>query len=90
MSPIGCEEALRRVEAYLDGELSGPSLLELQRHLGRCEPCLGRTEFRRRLKALLAERCRCEVPEHLPARLRALLDTSEEAAGPIDVPELDS
>lgn len=74
MSPIDCEEALRRIEVYLDGELSGTALLDVEEHLGGCEPCLGRAEFRRRLKALVAERCRCEVPEGLPARLRALLD----------------
>ncbi|HXF74114.1 MAG TPA: mycothiol system anti-sigma-R factor [Actinomycetota bacterium] len=74
MSPIDCEEVLRSLERYLDGELPAGARTEVQEHLGRCGPCMDRAGFRSRLKALLASRCRSEVPAELYARVRALLD----------------
>lgn len=72
--PIDCEEVLRGIERYLDGELADAARADVEEHLGRCGPCMERAEFRRRLKALLARRCRSEVPAELYARVRALLD----------------
>jgi anti-sigma factor (TIGR02949 family) len=71
---IDCEEVLRSIERFLDGELSEDVRADVAEHLGRCGPCMDRAEFRRRLKALLASRCRSEAPEELFARVRALLD----------------
>ena len=71
---IDCEEVLRSIERFLDGELSEDVRADVAEHLGRCGPCMERAEFRRRLKALLAARCRSEVPAELHARVRALLD----------------
>jgi anti-sigma factor (TIGR02949 family) len=72
--PVDCEEALRSIERYLDGELSEDVRAGVSEHLARCRSCMDRAEFRRRLKALLASRCRSEVPDELFARIRALLD----------------
>lgn len=71
---IDCEEVLRSIERYLDGELAEDARAEVTEHLGRCGPCMDRAEFRRRLKALLATRCRSEAPGELLSRIRALLD----------------
>jgi len=71
---IDCEEVLRSLERYLDGELSEEMRTDVSEHLGRCGPCMDRAEFRRRLKALLASRCRSEAPAELYARIRALLE----------------
>ncbi len=71
---IDCEEVLRSIERYLDGELAEDVRAEVAEHLGRCGPCMDRAEFRRRLKGLLATRCRSEVPGGLLSRIRALLD----------------
>ncbi len=74
MSPIDCEEVLRSLERYLDGELPAGARTEVEEHLAHCGPCMDRAGFRRRLKALLASRCRSEVPPELYARVRALLE----------------
>ncbi len=74
MSPIDCEQVLREIELYLDGELHGPICGEIEAHLSACGPCLDRSEFRRKLRELFAERCGCdEVPEHLSDRVETLL-----------------
>ena len=70
----GCEEALRRLAAYLDDELDPSSREEVGRHLERCRSCYSRAEFERRLK----ERIRgdlgvADVPEVFERRIRNLL-----------------
>ena len=73
MSPIDCREVLERIELYLDGELEGVVRVEIERHLGRCGPCMGHSEFQRRLKQLLRDKCGCgHVPAELEERIRAL------------------
>jgi len=75
LSPIDCEQVLREIEFYLDGELEGPALLEIRQHLEMCGPCMDRSEFKRRLKELLSAKCGCdEVPPDLVAKVRAMLD----------------
>lgn len=69
-----CEEALRHLAAYLDGELESGTESEVERHLERCRSCFSRAEFERRLK----DRMRHDlgvgaVPEPFEARIRSLL-----------------
>jgi mycothiol system anti-sigma-R factor len=74
LSPIDCEQALKDIELYLDGQLSEPMRSEVRSHLHGCPPCLDRAEFQRRLRELVAARCGCdEVPNHLMERLRSVL-----------------
>jgi len=73
LSPIDCEEALRKIEIYVDGELEPAEAQVLRAHLGDCPPCGDRAEFQRRLKSLLAAKCASETPLSLRVRLRALL-----------------
>lgn len=73
MSPIECEHALRQIELYLDGELVGLERTEVERHLGECSDCHGHSEFQRRLKVMLRDKCGCnDVPPALVERLQAL------------------
>jgi mycothiol system anti-sigma-R factor len=77
LSPIDCQHALRQIELYLDGELVGFERVEVQRHLGECSPCSGHSEFQRRLKELLRDKCGCdEVPVELVERIRLIVDQS--------------
>jgi mycothiol system anti-sigma-R factor len=77
LSPIDCEHALRQIELYLDGELVGFERVEVERHLGECSPCSGHSEFQRRLKELLRDKCGCdEVPAQLVERIRLIVDQS--------------
>jgi mycothiol system anti-sigma-R factor len=79
LSPIDCQQVLREIELYLDGELDGSMHLEVHEHLVRCGPCMDHSEFKRHLKELLKAKCGCgDVPPELMARVRAMLgDPSE-------------
>lgn len=84
MRVLTCEEALRFLAAYLDGELAGASERELQSHLARCRSCYSRAEFERRMKQELAALGRADVPPAFSERIRRLL--SRFAASP-ETPE---
>ena len=71
---IDCEEALHRLLDFLDAELHGDSLHELEAHLERCRSCFSRFEFEKRLKAHIAELGREPVPAELHDRIRKVLD----------------
>jgi anti-sigma factor (TIGR02949 family) len=55
VNSISCREALGRVFDYLDQELTGPRLRELERHLEECRHCYDRVAFEKMLKARLRE-----------------------------------
>jgi predicted anti-sigma-YlaC factor YlaD len=51
---MNCEDALRLLADYLDGELAGEHRHDVDEHLARCRSCFSRAEFERRLKTRLA------------------------------------
>ena len=70
-----CEQALRDIERFLDGEMTAPQAVEVESHLQSCTPCMERADFKRHLKVLIAERCGCdEVPQSLRLRVSAILE----------------
>ena len=74
MSPTDCEHVLRQIELYLDGELVGVQRVEIERHLGGCDPCTGHADFQRKLKEMLRAKCGCnDVPPELLERVRSML-----------------
>ena len=82
MSEISCEEVLREVELYIDGELEQARASHLADHLRGCTPCMRHAEFRARLKDIVRRKCRSEAPEHLVIRVRAII---REDRGPTSV-----
>ena len=75
MSKTDCEHVLQRIELYLDGELVESLRIEVERHLGGCDPCTGHAEFQQRLKDVLRSKCGCnEIPSELVERLRASIE----------------
>lgn len=68
-----CEDALRLLAQYLDGELEEQSRAQIGRHLERCRSCYSRAEFEKRLKAQVAEVGRAPVPSRLERRIRSLM-----------------
>lgn len=65
-----CEEALDKLEEYLDSEVGELDAERLREHLTECTSCLGEAELERRYRALLQRSC-CEVaPETLRVRVR--------------------
>jgi mycothiol system anti-sigma-R factor len=74
LSGTDCERVLRQIELYLDGELVVVERVEIEVHLGECSPCNGHSEFQRRLKEMLRDKCGChDVPPEVVERVRAML-----------------
>jgi len=73
LSEIDCEHVLKEIELYLDGERDPTVSARLDEHLSTCTPCADRSDFKRRLKVLISERCGCDVPQDLIVKIRARL-----------------
>lgn len=73
--PITCDEAVRLLAAFLDGELHAGDSAGVERHLETCRSCFSRAEFERRLKREVARLGREEVPTGFEERVRRLLDS---------------
>jgi mycothiol system anti-sigma-R factor len=70
-----CEETLKEIESFLDGELDVSVREQIQIHLSDCSPCMQRAEFRRHIKVVVRSKCAGDdVPPALEHRIRALLD----------------
>jgi anti-sigma factor (TIGR02949 family) len=74
-NPITCEEALRLLAVYLDGELHGGQDEAVERHLEACKGCFSRAEFERKLKAEVRQLREEEVSSSFEDRVRHLLDS---------------
>jgi mycothiol system anti-sigma-R factor len=71
-----CEETLREIERFLDGELEPGLRAVIASHLSSCNPCTERAEFRRHVKDLVATKCSGDaMPSDLLSRVKGLLDT---------------
>ncbi len=71
-----CEETIRQVYPYLDGELTVWKRQIIGRHLDECEPCAQGYEFEVELRQVIASRCHDEVPESLRMRIADFLGLS--------------
>lgn len=76
-----CQEALRELERYLDGELPETDLSTIRGHLSACYPCADRASFEEQLRAIIRERCAERTPPDLHAAIRKRLDQMATAAG---------
>lgn len=68
-----CDEALRLLAVFLDGELHEGQHAAVERHLEVCRSCYSRAEFERRLKAEIRRLRREEVSSGFEARVRRIL-----------------
>ena len=57
MSGTDCDDVLREIEAYLDGEMPEERKAMVVDHLRTCSPCADRADFQQRLKELVASKC---------------------------------
>jgi len=87
--PITCDEALRLLATFLDGELHAGEQERVERHLEICRSCFSRAEFERRLKAEVGRLRRDDVPPAFEQRVRRLLGafTPSSAGGRPDDPQ---
>ncbi|MEP7177181.1 MAG: zf-HC2 domain-containing protein [Gemmatimonadales bacterium] len=76
-----CDEALRRLEDFLDGELSAEQVGRMQAHLDSCVPCTSQFTFEASVVRGIRERLqRTDLPPDLLARIRRMLDGAGGAA----------
>lgn len=73
-----CRQVIKTLYDYLDGELTDERRNVIRSHLETCSPCLEAFDFEAELKAVIARRCREEVPEGLRRRVAQALS---QAAG---------
>jgi mycothiol system anti-sigma-R factor len=77
-----CEETLKEIERFLDGELDVLTEGQVTHHLSDCNPCMERTEFRKHVKLLVHEKCTEEaLPPGLSDKIKDLLRTFDAPAG---------
>ncbi|MDP2480483.1 MAG: anti-sigma factor [Candidatus Palauibacterales bacterium] len=86
MAGYSCGEARRRLDAYVDGELSEEEARGVEGHLADCERCAEVLRFERTLLDGLKERIReTDVPPGLRERIESALERDHEA--PADATE---
>lgn len=68
-----CEDALRTLYYYLDGELTLARREAIKRHLDECAPCLEAFDFEAELKTVVARCCRDQVPDSLRVKIAEAL-----------------
>jgi mycothiol system anti-sigma-R factor len=73
-----CEEALRTLYYFLDGELTSVRRQAIQRHLDECSPCLEAFDFEAELRLVVARCCRDQVPDGLRKRIADVLAQASE------------
>jgi len=67
-----CEETLRELQVFLDGELAADVQQVVSAHLGGCVDCLQAFDFHAELKIVIAAKCRTEaIPPSLLAKIEA-------------------
>ena len=79
---LTCDEALRFLAEYLDGELERATDRDVESHLARCRSCYSRADFEKRLKLQVAAIGHSEVSPEFTERIRRLMDRNAEGQGP--------
>ena len=68
-----CEDAIRELYTFLDGELTDTRRAAIRSHLDDCHPCLEAFDFEAELRMVVSHHCREAVPETLKQRIASLL-----------------
>lgn len=68
-----CDALLERLETYLDGECPSDVEGDIAAHLEECPPCLDRADFERKVRHLVATRCKEGAPAGLMDSIRSRL-----------------
>ena len=65
-----CNETLRELEAFLDGELSDETQHGIHAHLDGCMDCLQAFDFHAELRTVIRQKCsNDEIPSSLLSRI---------------------
>jgi anti-sigma factor (TIGR02949 family) len=68
-----CRDYTRMLAPYLDGELEPATLLDLEGHVARCEPCREQVALLRAMRGSLKRAVRTAAPSGLRARLQTAM-----------------
>lgn len=78
MSPVDCDDVLKQVWLFLDGELGEAEFEEIRVHITECGECGSRFEFQRRFLTLIEQKCQeGPLPDTLRQRLFKLLEDTD-------------
>lgn len=65
-----CNDTLRELEVFLDGELTDEVRTSIQAHLGGCTDCLQAFDFHAELRMVISAKCHNdEMPPGLMAKI---------------------
>ncbi|MGH9083332.1 MAG: mycothiol system anti-sigma-R factor [Acidimicrobiales bacterium] len=70
---VDCDEAVRQLYRYLDGDLTEDRRRDIAFHLDECGWCSDAAGFEAELRAVIANKCRDRVPESLKSRVAAAI-----------------
>ncbi len=83
-----CNETIRELDTFLDGELSDDARAQIRHHLEGCVDCLQAFDFHAELKIVIARKCNNdEMPPGLLARIEQCFETDFDGDGAIGPPE---
>jgi mycothiol system anti-sigma-R factor len=69
-----CNDTLRELYQFLDGELTEDDRTHIQQHLDDCSPCLAAFDFEAELRIVVRNRCVDTVPEALRNRIARAIE----------------
>ena len=79
-----CNETLRELQTFLDGEMDVEQLADIRRHLEGCPDCLEAFDFHAELKAVIARKCRSDpMPPGLLSRIERCFQADLDGDGRI-------
>jgi anti-sigma factor (TIGR02949 family) len=79
-----CNETIRELEEFLDGELSEHSLNAIHSHLQGCTDCHQAFDFHAELRTVIAAKCRSdEMPAGLLSRIEQCFNEDFDGDGQI-------
>jgi mycothiol system anti-sigma-R factor len=64
-----CNDTLRELYGYLDGEITDADREHIRHHLDDCSPCLEAFDFEAELRMVVRNRCVDQVPDDLRERI---------------------
>jgi mycothiol system anti-sigma-R factor len=84
----GCKETLQELDAFLDGELSESTRVQIHEHIEGCVDCLQTFDFHAELKLVIRRKCgNDEIPPGLLARIEMCFNEDFDGDGIIGPPE---
>lgn len=72
-SKMNCEDVLRQLYDYLDGEVDELTEADIEHHVHHCRECFSRMEFEKRLKSKVKESSTMQTPDEVQSRLMEIM-----------------